>query len=135
MIIPAEPLVIDWAALEAEWAAQRRAAEGARAFERAELLKSLRSAGITELSAHYDGYGDSGNIEELDYTPTEIAPSQQTARRVEDLLWGTITQFHAGFENNAGGFGEIHWSIEEDRMSLEHNERIESTETYSYGDI
>lgn len=125
----------DLDAIHAKLATARRASEGARAFARYKLLKSLRAVGVTHIEAHYDGYGDSGNIENVFCTPPEIKPSQKTLTKIEDFLWFIVTKFHAGFENNAGGYGELSWDIETNRLLLDHNERIEDVECYSYEDI
>ena len=52
---------------------------------RAELLRSLRSAGATEFIACYDGCGDSGNIDGMEFHPAGIEPAGETETRIADF--------------------------------------------------
>jgi hypothetical protein len=68
------PPAFDMAALFAEMARmQAERAEEVRQI-RADLLVSLREAGIDCVEAHYDAYGDSGNIEEVTLLPEPPEP-------------------------------------------------------------
>lgn len=52
---------------------QRRAAEQ-RVQTRAALLAELRALGVTGLKVQYEGYGDSGNVENVVVTPDTVRP-------------------------------------------------------------
>lgn len=68
------PPAFDMATLFAEMARmQAERAEEVRQI-RADLLVSLREAGIDCVEAHYDAYGDSGNIEEVTLLPEPPEP-------------------------------------------------------------
>lgn len=86
--------------------------------ERPALLEKLRTMTVTgELKSPivllYEGYGDSGGIEEKpDKLPEEA----------EDFLWDLLVSYEGGFENNEGGCGEIRWDLVEDKITIDHTE-------------
>lgn len=90
---------------------------------RAELLRSLRSAGVAEIVACYDGCGDSGNIDGMEFHPAGIAPAGGTETRMADFAWSFVHHRHPGFENNEGGFGELRWDLSVDTISVDHGSR------------
>ena len=101
---------------------------------RADLLRACRATGATAVEATYDGYGDSGNIEDLAFVPTRIVPLGATGTRLADFLWQMAYDRHPGFENNEGGYGEVRWDLEADTISIDHAERyVEVSHTYSEG--
>lgn len=106
------------------WMARRRAEDAADlAIARHELLRSLRSAGITEIAAEYDGCGDSGSIDGITFTPVDVAPSEATEGRIADFAWAFVVHRHPGFEINEGGCGELRWDLACDQICLDHGER------------
>ena len=60
---------IDYAAMAAQWRAER---ESTLKATRAELIAQLRALGISEVTAEYEGYGDSGNVEDVTVQPAEV---------------------------------------------------------------
>ncbi|KZY50043.1 hypothetical protein A3734_21380, partial [Sulfitobacter sp. HI0054] len=65
---------------------QRRAAEQ-RVETRAALLSDLRALGVASIEVEYEGYGDSGNVEDVVVTPDTITLTDELRRRVEDFGW------------------------------------------------
>lgn len=65
---------------------QRRAAEE-RVETRAALLSELRAIGVTSIEVRYEGYGDSGNVEDVVVTPGTIILTDELRRQVEDFGW------------------------------------------------
>ena len=90
---------------------QRRAAEQ-RVETRATLLSELRTLGVTNIEVQYEGYGDSGNVEDVVVTPDAITLTEELRRRVEDFGWDFAYALSPGFENNEGGYGELTWVLE-----------------------
>lgn len=104
---------------------------------------------ITHVVVYYDGSGDSGQIEgihayrgyqsvlkegeSVDWPKTQVdfgpLTSQTNAEQAfVDLAWRMISiGGHDGFENNDGGYGEIIFSVPDDCIKLEHNDRIIET--------
>ena len=117
---------IDYAAMAAQWRAER---ETTLKASRAELLAQLRALGISEVTAEYEGYGDSGNVEEVVVTPDTITLTEELRRRVEDFGWDFAYALSPGFENNEGGYGELTWAHETDKIDVSHSNRFIETDT------
>ena len=113
--------------------AQRRAAEQ-RVETRAALLTELRGLGVTGLDVQYEGYGDSGNVEEVVVTPDTITLTEELRRRVEDFGWDFAYALSPGFENNEGGYGTLTWDLRNDSITLNHADRyVECSHSYDEG--
>ena len=108
--------------------AQQRAAEQ-RVVTRVALLSELRAVGVTKIEVQYEGYGDSGNIEDVVVTPDTISLSEELRRRVEDFGWDFAYALSPGFENNEGGYGELTWVLEVDKIDVSHSTRYVETDT------
>jgi hypothetical protein len=75
-------------------------------FERADMLRNLRTVGIRAIKGTYDAYGDSGNVEDITIQPAEIDISNRMENRIKDLVWDMAYGLHpalrimmAGLEN------------------------------------
>lgn len=108
--------------------AQQRAAEQ-RVETRATLLCELRALGVTCIEVQYERYGDSGNVEDVVVTPDTITLTEELRRRVEDFGWDFAYALSPGFENNEGGYGELTWALETDKIDLSHSNRYIETNT------
>ena len=108
--------------------AQKRAAEQ-RVETRAALLFELRALGVTNIEVQYGGYGDSGNVEDVVVSPDTITLTDDLRRRVEDFGWDFAYALSPGFENNEGGYGELTWSLEADKIDVSHSNRYIETNT------
>ena len=114
------------------------------------LFGALHAAGITSILVHFDGCGDSGQIENIDvmvgdqpadFPPGSIAllradwgdceatQSQCSLRdAVETLAYDFLQETHAGWENNEGAYGEFTFNVTARSIVLDYNERIETSE-------
>ena len=108
--------------------AQRRAAEQ-RVETRAALLTELSALGVTSIEVQYEGYGDSGNVEDVVVAPDTVTLTDELRRRVEDFGWDFAYALSPGFENNEGGFGELTWALEADKIDVRHSNRYIETDT------
>jgi hypothetical protein len=105
---------------------RKDAAEQAKATLRS-LCKQLARLGAQEVRLVYDGYGDSGVMENV----TAMSDGQEIP--LEESL---RNEFHnaaydllpSGWEINEGSFGVLVLKVDEDRIVREHNWRIEETE-------
>lgn len=101
---------------------------------RTELLAQLRALGINEVTAEYEGYGDSGNVEDVTVQPAEVKLSEALATEVGDFAWSLAYHHHPGFENNEGGYGTLTWDIAADSITLDHADRyVECSHSYDEG--
>ena len=115
----------------AQWQAER---EAANKDARSELLTALRPLGVAEVIAQYEGYGDSGNVEDVTLQPAGVALDSELAARLEDFAWAIAYEHHPGFENNEGGYGTLTWDIVADSITLDHADRyIECSHTCDEG--
>ncbi|WP_454885413.1 DUF6878 family protein [Sphingomonas oryzagri] len=130
---------------------QQRGAE-LNAANKLTLFAALGEAGITVVTVTFDGSGDSGQIEsiaamrgdedaDLPKTPIDIAvadfhrpdPDRFTkplADAIEALAYAFLEETHGGWENNDGAFGEFVFDVAAGTITLDYNERIETSENY-----
>ena len=102
--------------------------------KRKDILGQLRHLGVTEVTAEYDGYGDSGNIEGMVLTP-QMEIEAYLDMQLTDFLWDVAYNEHPGFENNDGAFGEVTWDVTADKIRLTHNTRFTDYETTEHEDL
>ncbi len=118
------------------------------------LFKLLASRGITTVIVNFDGYGDSGQIEdivaqigsatvELPGEQIEILDpiwdsgevSQKTCvprDAIEAMSYDFLEQTHSGWENNDGAYGDFTFDVAEGTITLDYNERYTSSENYTH---
>lgn len=92
------------------------------------LLESLRAMALINLiespiQVKYEGYGDSGGIEEK---------PENLPQEVEDYLWEILWNRERGFENNDGGYGFIEWDLTNDVITINHFEYVTETVERDY---
>ena len=112
------------------------------------LFDVLAAAGITAVIVTFDGSGDSGQIEDIETQgqttklPNDIIEiahvtwgSVEITRTnlniqdaVESLAYEFLGDTHCGWENNAGAYGEFTFDVAMRTITLNYNDRIESSE-------
>jgi len=102
---------------------------GARLYEKLNddnFVQSLidENDGETAFEMNFEGYGDSGAIDDNNYSPN-----------IDNLGYEMLDLFAAGFENNEGGNGTIHFDLETKEMNLEYNQNYEESFTGSHEEI
>jgi hypothetical protein len=137
----------DW---DAKRAAQDRLHAELQPQNQAALFGSLAAAGITLIVVTFDGYGDSGQIENIEAKAgdavvampageVEIAeaiwdqpePGRSTvsiADAIERLAYNLLEQTHCGWENNDGAYGDFTFDVAERTITLDYNERYTASE-------
>ena len=103
----------------ADWAERERKAEEARQRERVELRDLLRAKGVERVEAGYDGYGDSGNVNQVTVSPKDVEV-KELATRLADFIWAIAYNLNPGFEIDDGGEGALTWDIGRDRIDVNH---------------
>lgn len=109
--------------------------EPEQAAAKAALLaecENLAAAGVTLVAVHFDGVGDEGVVEDLrcfnsedhhhERKPMDRDFSHLQAHFDELVPWG--------FENNAGGFGDVVLNVKTRKITVEHIERSEDYSEY-----
>ena len=124
------------------------------ALNKAALLNALALAGLTRVVVSFDGYGDSGQIENVeaqagDDTVTmpgvaiEIAeavwdqtePTRSSisiAAAVESLAYDVLEKTHCGWENGDGAYGDVIFDVAEGAITLDYNERYTASENHTH---
>jgi hypothetical protein len=133
----------------ADWEAQardhaRRVAE-IRPLNKAALFDALARAGITLITATFDGYADSGQIERIDAYAGDASialPSDPIERAdpvygsdtiersalplrdaIEKLAYDFLEETHGGWEDNDGAYGDFAFDVATLTITLAYNER------------
>jgi hypothetical protein len=131
----------------------RRANESLPA-NKTSLFNALAVAGITHVFVHFDGYGDSGQIENIEAKAgNEIVALPNERIEITDPIWGSVEierqthaieeaiehmayaflrQTHDGWENNDGAYGDFTFDVAERTITLDFNERYTSSDNYTH---
>ena len=132
----------DWETERAE--DERRSAE-LRPRNKTTVFDVLAAAGVTVVVVTFDGYGDSGQIENIQAKAgDEVAalPSGEieivsanwgedaldrttmTVRdAIERLAYDFLQEAHDGWENSDGAYGDFTFDVAERTITLDYNER------------
>ena len=121
---------------------QRRQSDFAE--NRATLFDALDRSGITLVTVVFDGYGDSGQIEDIGVmadTAVDLKAIKLDQKRVrwgdgtietvtadlettiEDLVYALLEQAHGSWGDNEGAYGEFVFDVAERTIVLDFNER------------
>jgi hypothetical protein len=128
---------------------ERRDAE-LRAVNKTAVFGALAAAGITIVVVAFDGYGDSGQIENVEAEAgedlvalpsgeLEIASAiwdqpepERTAMTIHDAIERLVFDFlgmtHDGWENSNGAYGDFTFDVAERTITLDYNERYMQSE-------
>lgn len=129
-------------------------ARSALAENKAAIFHSLAAAAITTVVVHFDGSGDSGQIEDIDVQgaadrvalpdgPIEIASADWGALElhrtplspsdaIEQVVYDLLEQTYGGWENNEGAYGDFTFDVAEQLITLDFNARSETSENYRH---
>jgi hypothetical protein len=142
-----ESLSSDWGAKSA---AHNRLHEELQPRNKAALFDALAAAGVTHVVVGFDGYGDSGQIENIEVKAGDatVAMPQadiEIARAVwgeaeperslvsigdaiERLAYDFLEQTHGGWEDNDGAYGDFTFDVAARAITLDYNERTTASE-------
>ena len=137
----------DWETKRAE---HERCDAELRAVNKTAVFDALAAAGITIVVVAFDGYGDSGQIENVEAKAgdeivalpsgqVEIASAvwdqaepESTATTAHDAIERLVFDFlgmtHDGWENSDGAYGDFTFDIAERTITLDYNERYMQSE-------
>lgn len=140
-----------------DWAARANACADRKAAilpdNRAALFDALRRHGIAGVTMTFDGYGDSGQIENIsvtvgtvhDLSAIEIEQKQSVwhqdaietvsvalSTAIENLGYELLERTHYGWMNNEGGSGEFVFDAAARTIMLDFDERYVSYESYHH---
>jgi len=148
------PAAIDWNAVMARHAAFEAKSAALVPVNKAALFAVLAAADVSSVLVHFDGGGDSGQIESVQAfagdAPVELPTSDVLLTRaladgvetrsdptpiadaIETLAFDLLTATHAGWENNDGAYGEFRFDVAAGTITLDHNDRYVAVESYEH---
>jgi hypothetical protein len=148
--VPATDLT-SWFEKDHEYA---RRADELLPVNKAVLFDAIAAAGVTFVIVNFDGYGDSGQIENIEakagdaimelpderieildpiWGSSEIERQTHTiGEAIEHLAYAILRQTHEGWENNDGAYGDFTFDVAERTITLDYNERYTSSENYAH---
>jgi len=98
----------------------------------ATLFAALKDAGVTNVNIRYDGGGDSGQVEDVEYEGTNLDHTSLNDKFEGDLqdLATHILEQHYNWDwyNNDGGYGNIRINLEEDTPEITIDGYVRSIE-------
>lgn len=95
----------------------------------------LATAGITFVAAHFDGSGDDGVTEDVKCYDSDVYAYEeykQVAHDASDLQEHFEALIPYGYENDAGGFGDVVLDVRQCKITVERNDRFEDYSTTTY---
>lgn len=137
-----------------DWETRRAVQDSLQAelqpLNKAALFDALAIAGVTLVVVSFDGYGDSGQIENVeakagdtvvampngtieiaDAVWDQIEPDRSAisiADAIERLVYDFLTDTHCGWENNDGAYGDFTFDVAERTITLDYNERYTASD-------
>jgi len=145
----------DYAKWEAERAREAELNAQVLSQNKAALFDVLAATGIATVTVVFDGYGDSGQVEnieaktsddkvvdlpsaEIEIALVEWGVDQPLPVRlgvhdaIERLAYAFLSNTHCGWENNDGAYGEFVFDVSDRTISLDYNERFTSSENHGH---
>ena len=96
------------------------------------LFAALKDAGVTNVEIRYDGGGDSGQVEDVEYDGTNLDHTSLNDKFEGDLqdLATHILEQHYDYDwyNNDGGYGDIRIDLEGDTPEISIDGYVRSIE-------
>ena len=109
---------------------------------KASLLLALKDRGVKEISINFSGSGDSGDIDDIEFTDMNGNSSwsdayqadnpQEFDNQIRDLFYEFVDDHackHGDWVNNEGGYGTMHIDVTTGKWNLDYHQR--TTEEYS----
>jgi hypothetical protein len=114
------------------------------------IFAALDEAGIHKVTVGFDGSSDSGQIEDVEAwnaagdkiplpsnrklqlasgNPDRPLTETNLQEAIETLAWDYLEATHRGWEDNDGAFGTFYFSVPNQTITLEHNERFTDVNT------
>jgi hypothetical protein len=102
------------------------------------LFAALKDAGVTSVNIRYDGGGDSGHLEDVEFDGTNLdhpAILDRFSGELEDL-GAHLLEAHYSYDwyNNDGGYGDIRIDLEGDTPEISIDGYVRSVED-AYGTV
>jgi hypothetical protein len=93
------------------------------------------AAGVTFVAVHFDGSGDDGLTENVKCYDSDVYAYEEcepVAHDASDLQEHFDALVPYGYENDAGGFGDVVLDARKRKITVERNDRFEDYSTTTY---
>jgi hypothetical protein len=119
-------------------------------FNKTALFDALAAAGVTHVVVSFDGYGDSGQIENIEVKAGDTIVAMPEAQieiacaewgqsepqrslvslvmAIEGLVYDLLDEKHGGWENNEGAYGDFTFDVAKQKVTLDFNYRFIDSE-------
>lgn len=103
-----------------------------------QVARELAAIGVARVLLSYDGCGDDGQIEGVQYFSADgepldllskVAFSQETLRA---LFYDLLEERQPGWETGDGAWGEFEWNLATDRLHHTHKNRFTDFDVTEY---
>jgi len=95
----------------------------------------LAAARVTFVAVHFDGSGDDGVTEEIKCYDSDVYAYEEcehVAHDASELQEHFDALVPYGYENDAGGFGDVVLDVRKRKIIVERNDRFEDYSTTTY---
>ncbi|MGH9455892.1 MAG: hypothetical protein ACRD2O_18210 [Terriglobia bacterium] len=97
------------------------------------LTGQLRGAGVRKVCASFNGYGDEGTIEGVEFLNADGDPvPRMRAEQFPKLEDSFCPLLPDGYENNEGCSGTVSFDVEEGRVVVDANWNVTTIENQNY---
>jgi hypothetical protein len=146
VIKPILPPLSDMSDIAEKHRKHTAAVEAIRSTNKTALFNALAGGGITAVVVSFDGYGDSGQIEDIQATANdnlvELPAGEIEVGRVywgspeierstlsiheaiEQLAYDFLEEIQDGWENDDGAYGDFRFDVAARTITLDFNERV-----------
>lgn len=95
------------------------------------LVDQLHVLGVSQVCATFNGYGDEGSIEDIEFLDTTGQPITLTDRfpKLEETFYVLLPD---GFEDNEGSSGTVIFDVEKGRIGVDVDWNVTTTENEHY---
>lgn len=111
------------------------------------LIPQLKELKVAEIVVHYDGSGDSGQVEDVtcystigheydfgEVKPDEVKIEEPLKESFDEIACDVLTGLDIDWYNNAGGFGDVVFDVATGKATVKHNTRFEDS-TYEEHEV
>lgn len=109
------------------------------------ILPLLKSNDIASVTVRFEGYGDSGAVEEITFLDAqdcdipcpeimveiEARDPMQLSSAIEELTYDALEKHHLGWEINDGAHGELLIDVADETIQLDCNIRYTAYDSHS----
>jgi hypothetical protein len=117
------------------------------------IFEALERLNIAQVTVHFDGYGDSGQVESIVATTANAASVElsgvqitflnpvwheaepvstimEIKEAIEEIAYDLLGQHMGGWQDNDGSFGDFQFDVSERTITLEIEERVTRTDYF-----